>query len=59
MRADVASWLAGSVADANARGLEDLVPLLETLARSLEALRDADHTFAHPAMPQDDDSAAR
>jgi len=58
MRADVASWLAGSVADANARGLEDLVPLLETLARSLEALRDADQTFAHPAMPKDDDPAA-
>jgi hypothetical protein len=58
MRADVASWLAGSVADAKARGLTDLVPLLETLARSLEALRNADETFAHPAIPAHDDRSS-
>ena len=57
MRVDVAAWLARSVADANARGLTELPPLLETLARSLEALRDADAAFGHPAMPTDDDTA--
>lgn len=59
MRADVAAWLARSVADAKQRGLTELPPLLETLARSLEALRDADETFGHPAMPADDDTSAR
>jgi hypothetical protein len=41
MRADVAAWLARARADAEARGLAPLVPLLETLARSTAALRDA------------------
>jgi hypothetical protein len=36
-------------ADAERRGLADLVPLLQTLARSTEALRDADGEFGHPA----------
>jgi hypothetical protein len=46
----VASWLASSIADAEARGLPQLVPLLETLARSTDALRAADAEFGHPAM---------
>jgi hypothetical protein len=37
----VDSWLASAVADAERRGLPDLKPLLETLARSTEALRRA------------------
>ena len=37
----VESWLAAAVADAERRGLPELKPLLETLARSTEALRRA------------------
>jgi hypothetical protein len=47
----VTAWLARAVADAKARDLPQLEPLLEGLARSLQALRDADAEFAHPAMP--------
>ena len=36
------AWLAMALADAERRGLPDIRPLLETLARSLRALRDAD-----------------
>ena len=46
---DTAAWLAHATADADARGLADLKPLLETLARSTQALRDADAQFHHPA----------
>ncbi len=46
---DIATWLARATADAEARGLPELKPLLETLARSTEALRDADDEFRHPA----------
>jgi hypothetical protein len=46
---DIAAWLARARADADARGLPDLKPLLETLARSTQALRDADPQFGHPA----------
>lgn len=37
-------WLAAACADADRRGLSELKPLLETLARSTEALRHADAT---------------
>jgi len=59
---DVANWLARAAADAESRGLPELKPLLETLARSTQALRDADAEFAHPALAasesghSDDDS---
>jgi hypothetical protein len=33
------SWLAAAVADAEKRGLPELKPFLETLARSMAALR--------------------
>ncbi len=46
---DIAAWLAHASADADARGLPELKPLLETLARSTQALRDADAQFEHPA----------
>ena len=46
---DIAAWLARARADADARGLPELKPLLETLARSTQALRDADGEFRHPA----------
>jgi hypothetical protein len=53
----VEAWLARSIADADARGLRELKPLLESLARSLQALRDADGEFGHPALPDSDDTA--
>ena len=59
---DLTNWLACASADAEKRGLSDLKPLLETLARSTQALRDADAEFGHPAVPPaepaeaDDDS---
>jgi hypothetical protein len=53
----VEAWLARSIADAEARGLRELRPLLESLARSLQALRDADAEFGHPALPGADDQA--
>jgi hypothetical protein len=46
---NVADWLSHALADAEARGLPGLKPLLETLARSTQALRDADGEFRHPA----------
>lgn len=56
----VREWLAAACADADARGLPDLKPLLETLARSTEALRGADAELQHPALssPDDDDDSA-
>lgn len=36
------TWLAAAVADAERRGLPELKPLLEALARSTEALRSAE-----------------
>jgi len=38
----VETWLACAIADARRRGLDALVPLLESLARSTAALRAAD-----------------
>lgn len=62
----IASWLTRATADAEARGLPELKPLLETLARSTQALRDADGELGHPAAqhattqpaPTPDDQAA-
>lgn len=48
----VADWLDRVTADAERRGLTELVPLLQTLARSTEALRAADAEFGHPAAEQ-------
>ena len=39
---NVADWLAAAIADAERRGLPELKPMLETLARSTETLRRAD-----------------
>jgi hypothetical protein len=38
----VEAWLAAAVADAELRGIPELKPLLETLARSTNALRRAE-----------------
>ena len=42
----VGEWLAWAVGDAERRGLPELKPLLETLARAIRALRDADFNDA-------------
>jgi hypothetical protein len=56
---DIPSWLRRASEDADSRGLPALKPLLEALARSTQALRDADAEFAHPALaPSDDDDDA-
>ena len=39
---NIADWLAAACADADKRGLSELKPLLESLARSTTALRLAD-----------------
>ena len=38
----IESWLAAAVADAERRGLPELKPMLEALARATRALRAAD-----------------
>jgi hypothetical protein len=38
----IESWLKAAIADAEKRGLPDLKPILEALARSTQALRAAD-----------------
>jgi hypothetical protein len=38
----IESWLQAAIADAEKRGLPELKPLLEGLARSTRVLRDAD-----------------
>jgi hypothetical protein len=47
---DVRDWLERACTDAETRGLGPLKPLLETLARATQALRDADAEFGHPAI---------
>jgi hypothetical protein len=42
MTAQIDAWLAAACADAERRGLPELKPLLESLARSTAALRAAD-----------------
>ena len=39
---NIDSWLQSAIADAERRGLPELKPLLETLARATAALRNAD-----------------
>jgi hypothetical protein len=40
----IESWLQAAIADAERRGLPELKPLLEALARSTQALRSASFT---------------
>ena len=56
----VEAWLESACADAERRGLPELKPLLESLARAMRALRDADEAFSHPTVhpPNDSDPAA-
>ena len=54
----VEAWLESACADAERRGMPELKPMLETLARGLQSLRDADVPFAHPAVHGGSDDAA-
>lgn len=55
----VAEWLAAAKADALKRGLPDLIPALEGLARATEALRAADwNDDADGETPVDDQERA-
>ena len=48
------SWLEAAKADADRRGLPELKPILETLARATAALRAADFNVdARPTPPAD------
>jgi hypothetical protein len=42
MQEKIEAWLRAACADSDRRGLPDLKPLLETLARSTTALREAE-----------------
>ena len=42
------AWLAAAIADAERRGLDELKPMLEALARSLVNLRAADRALTPP-----------
>jgi hypothetical protein len=60
MESRVEAWLAAAIGDARKRGLPELAPLLEGLARSLSALRDADadarsRPETHGAAPAEQD----
>jgi hypothetical protein len=51
MSAQIDAWLAAACADADRRGLPELKPLLEGLARSTEALRAADAELDERVQP--------
>lgn len=59
MSPDVESWLAAAMADADRRGLSELKPLLESLARSTDALRQADELFRLRAQPDERTNSPR
>ena len=52
----VEAWLAGAIADAERRGLHALKPILETLAKSTTALREAERTVAPARRPAERDA---
>jgi hypothetical protein len=52
----IESWLQAAIADAERRGLPELTPMLETLARATATLRAStfnDHAGPSPADPAD------
>ena len=48
----IESWLQAAIADAEKRGLPELKPILETLARATKALRAADFNDDASGRPQ-------
>ena len=51
---EITDWLRAACADADARGLPDLKPLLETLARATARLREAREAHRHDSTrPKD------
>ena len=48
---NVDDWLTAAIADAERRGLPELKPLLETLARSTASLRKADDELHEEQKP--------
>ena len=52
-------WLAAARTDAGRRGLADLVPLLESLAESTRALRNAGWETAAPSPEPPDSRSGR
>jgi hypothetical protein len=58
----VAEWLAYAKSDAEKRGLKDIIPALEMLAKATEQLRRADWnedpSTPSPAPPRDADDVA-
>jgi hypothetical protein len=60
MTSRIDAWLAAAVADAEGRGLPELKPMLEALARATESLRSADEQLrlrAQPSRPQNSSEA--
>lgn len=56
----VDSWLQAALADAERRGLPELKPLLETLARTTVSLREADELLRTlESAPRPDEGATR
>jgi hypothetical protein len=53
----VQSWLEAACADADRRGMPEIKPLLESLARAMQSLRDADDVFGHPARQHANDGS--
>jgi hypothetical protein len=47
----VDNWLAAAVGDAERRGLSELKPLLETLAKSTDRLRRAEAALRQAPLP--------
>jgi hypothetical protein len=54
---DIDAWLTSACDDARRRGLEGLIPLLETLARSTRALRAADTMPRAEPQPSTDSNS--
>lgn len=52
----IESWLKAAIADAERRGLPELKPILEALARSTQALRAADFNDDASGQPSEDAS---
>ena len=50
----ITNWLRAACTDAEARGLPELKPLLETLARATARLREADEAHRRGATRRED-----